>query len=90
ERHHLEFVLGGRRALEHPAIKYKGLAEGEAFVSNLKPQQWGVFYWARRTAPANRTPNPAICNIRAASHCVHEMPKPLIYKGKFTLQMLTN
>ncbi|MHA6887886.1 hypothetical protein, partial [Ralstonia pseudosolanacearum] len=37
ERHHLEFVLGGRRALEHPAIKYKGLAEGEAFVSNLTP-----------------------------------------------------
>ncbi|MHA6887856.1 hypothetical protein, partial [Ralstonia pseudosolanacearum] len=41
ERHHLEFVLGGRRALEHPAIKYKGLAEGEAFVSNLTRHEAG-------------------------------------------------
>ncbi|MHA6909202.1 hypothetical protein ACQUJS_12340, partial [Ralstonia pseudosolanacearum] len=45
ERHHLEFVLGGRRALEHPAIKYKGLAEGEAFVSNLSPPTGGLFLW---------------------------------------------
>ncbi|MHA6889454.1 hypothetical protein, partial [Ralstonia pseudosolanacearum] len=46
ERHHLEFVLGGRRALEHPAIKYKGLAEGEAFVSNLRPRYSGLFFRA--------------------------------------------
>ncbi|MHA6882836.1 hypothetical protein, partial [Ralstonia pseudosolanacearum] len=43
ERHHLEFVLGGRRALEHPAIKDKGLAGGEAFVSNLNAPAMGRF-----------------------------------------------
>ncbi|MHA6834220.1 hypothetical protein, partial [Ralstonia pseudosolanacearum] len=48
ERHHLEFVLGGRRALEHPAIKYKGLAEGEAFVSNLKPRDKRGFFFGRQ------------------------------------------
>ncbi|MHA6915566.1 hypothetical protein ACQUJO_20875, partial [Ralstonia pseudosolanacearum] len=46
ERHHLEFVLGGRRALEHPAIKDKGLAGGEAFVSNLtSSSSWFFLMW---------------------------------------------
>ncbi|MHA6911008.1 hypothetical protein ACQUJS_21780, partial [Ralstonia pseudosolanacearum] len=57
ERHHLEFVLGGRRALEHPAIKYKGLAEGEAFVSNLKRSQGCAFFMPmRNAAQAGNTP----------------------------------
>ncbi|MHA6913936.1 hypothetical protein ACQUJO_12460, partial [Ralstonia pseudosolanacearum] len=47
ERHHLEFVLGGRRALEHPAIKDKGLAGGEAFVSNLNAPEGAFFYAAQ-------------------------------------------
>ncbi|OAI81616.1 hypothetical protein RSP799_01250, partial [Ralstonia solanacearum] len=51
----LEFVLGGRRALEHPAIKYKGLAEGEAFVSNLRRLSGAFFFgYAKRAGPGIR------------------------------------
>ncbi|OAI81354.1 hypothetical protein RSP799_02615, partial [Ralstonia solanacearum] len=77
--HHLEFVLGGRRALEHPAIKYKGLAEGEAFVSNLSARKgafllgWPVPHNHLRQRPPERRIGQAVSQCRQAveSNCRH-------------------
>ncbi|MHA6910650.1 hypothetical protein ACQUJS_19905, partial [Ralstonia pseudosolanacearum] len=83
ERHHLEFVLGGRRALEHPAIKYKGLAEGEAFVSNLRPNGCWAFFFSMSRAVFRR----AIYGIEAVrGDAVYKVWMPISSLAQATTQ----